>query len=54
MARRLTVATSAGLFLAGMLLTARNTEVITVGRVIVIVLLCLGGMAAFGLTFRQK
>ena len=54
MARRVTVAVSAGLLLAGMLLTATDTEEVTLGRVGVIVVLCLGGLAAFGLTFKQK
>ena len=54
MKRKLTVAASATLFVLGMLLVTRDTEHVTVGRVVVAALCCLGGLVAFGLTFRDE
>ena len=51
--RRLTVAISAALLLAGLLLATRDVQHITVGRVIVAALIVLGGMGAFGLSLRE-
>ena len=51
--RRVTVAISAALLLAGLLLATRDVQHMTVGRVGVAALIVFAGMAAFGLSLRE-
>ena len=52
--QRLTVAISAALLLAGLLLAARDPQHMTVGRVVLAALIVLAGMGAFGLSLREE